>query len=155
MNQADMLSTMAENNRNIKERAGSFCYEYFEGIPHYGDGVEISLSSDICLVKDYGTCPDGLTELTSGDLIFFIFSGSDWDMSTALALGEKLSLLEQSIFICNYHNRKAAKKFARIFGKKVYCFPYDENPYHVTSEKERLISAILHQKGGNHHFSFW
>lgn len=154
MNQADTLTSMAENNPHIKERDGHFYYEYFEGIPSYGDGVESPAIQECCLVKDYGICPDGLPALASEDFIFFILSGSDWDMSSACALGKKLSLLEQTVFICNYHNRKAARKFAGIFGKKVYCFPHDENPYHVTSEKERLISAILHQKGGHHHFSF-
>ena len=154
VNEPDTLTGMAENNYHIREQNGTFHYEYFRALPSYGIGVEQQTLSDSCLVKDYGISFGELTSLKTEDLIFFILSGSDWDYSSAIALGNRLNLLEQTIFICNFQNKKAAKKFARAFGKKVYCFPYDENPYRITSEKERLISAILKQKGGIPHFSF-
>lgn len=152
--QSDTLDAMKENNIRIKEQNGIYQYEYFKGIPFYGDGIEPFDFSDYCVIKDFGASFENLFELDACDIIFCILSGSDWDCSSAITLGKHLSSFQQTVFICNYQNRKAARKFANAFKKKVFCFPFDENPYRVTHEKERLFSSILSQKGGNHHFSF-
>lgn len=150
----DTLSSISHCNLGLKEQDGKFYYQYFRGIPSYGSGVTMSADTNQCIVKDYGTCPKQLSSLESENLIFLILSGSDWDLPATLAFGEKFFLFPQTIFICNFQNKKAARKLADTLGKKVYCFPFDENPFRVTSEKERLISAILHQKGGLTYFSF-
>lgn len=145
---SDILADMAASNHHLKERGGIFYYEYFHGIPNYGAGIECLIPPDCCLVTDYETCPTQPEDLSDADLIFFIMSGSDWDIAHASVLGKHLNFLEQVVYVCNYHNKKAARKYARLFGKKVFCYPCDPDPYHISAEKERLISAIFHRKGG-------
>lgn len=145
----DTLSAIARNNSFVKEQNGIYYYEYFRGFPDYGDGIEDTLlSPENCVVQDFGTSIKQLEDPGLYDFIFFILSGSDWDFLHSAAFCRKLQQQEKVIFICNYHNRKAARKFARTIGRKIYCFPLDPDPYRVTHEKERLISAIFHQKGG-------
>lgn len=152
--QTDCLTAMAAANTAIKERDGIFHYGYFKGVPCYGDGIEPPVTEGTALIKDYGICPGDITELAAADLVFFIISGSDWDMEQALSCGNRLKTLEHTVFICNYNNKKAAKKYARLLGSKIYCFSHDPDPYRVTPEKERLISAIFQTKGGKRNFWF-
>ncbi len=144
----DILETMCRANHYMKEREGIYYYEYFRGIPDYGPGVEFPLPMDSCLVKDFGTTPVGPDTLASSDLIFFVLSGSDWDISSAVSLWKQFPARDRTVCVCNHHNRKAAKKFASLLGKKVCCFPSDPDPYRVFAEKEQLISSILKKKGG-------
>ncbi len=148
----DTTAAISRTNRHMKEQDGIFYYEFFKGIPDYGTGIDFPIAEDCCLVKDCGAAPTEADILMTSDLNFFIASGSDWDMEQTLLAWRHLSFREQTIFICNYHNRKAAVTYAKLLGKKVYCYPYDDDPYRVTAEKERLISAILQKKGGRHRY---
>ena len=154
LHQADTLEAMAQANPHFREQEGIFYHSYFRGAPDYGSGVESPLSAHCCQVKDYGASPIVPSELENFDLILYVFCGSDWDIPQAFSGGNHLALLSQSVFICNHENKQAARKFARRQGKPVYCFPIDPDPYRVSSEKERLISSILHRKGGMKNFWF-
>lgn len=150
----DTLDAIAHANRACREQDGVFCYGYLHGIPDYGEGISLPLPENKCIVRDYGTYPVSLATLETMDHICFILNGSDWDIAKALSYGKQLALLPQSIFICNYGAKHAAHKYARLLGRRVYCFPPDENPYRVSREKELLVSSILHMKGGHKYFLF-
>lgn len=151
----DTLTAMAASNRHIKEQNGIFCYGHFQGMPDYGPGVDVAIAPDCCLVRDYGSSVNnGAEALEAADLIFFVLSGSDWDMVSAADCARKFFPPEQTVFICNHGNKAASKKYAQLLSKKVYCFPHDMDPYRCTAEKERLFSSIFHWKGGMHYFSF-
>lgn len=152
----DTLDDMTSANPHLTERNGIYYYEYFEGIPDYGSGIELPLPSDCCFVRDYGTHQPDIDSFKDIDLIFYIASGSDWDFSSAVKGYRQISAVKQTIFVCNYHNKKAAAKYAGLFGKKVYCLSCHPNPYQPSAEMERLVSTFFHQKGGNPHFwSCW
>lgn len=151
-NHTDTISCMTWANPSFREKKGIFYYDYFQGVPSYGEGIENLIPDDAAVIKDYGLCPEDITKLEAEDLIFFIISGSDWDLPQALSLGNRLKALEHIVFICNYNNKKAAKKYARLLERKIYCFPEDKNPYRVTAQKERLVSAIFQKKGGKKRF---
>lgn len=149
---ADTLEAMCLANHHMKEREGICYYEYFRGVPDYGPGVELPLPADCCLVKDFGAAPVDPDTLTSFDLIFFVVSGSDWDLASAVSLWKRFPAPDRAVCICNHHNKRAARTCARHFRKKVCCFPSDPDPYRVSAEKERLISAILQKKGGKNRY---
>lgn len=155
MDCSDNLDAMSQANIFWKEKNGIFYYKHFSGTPNYGAGVENPLSGDYTLVHDYGCCLDILSNSDDYDLLIFIMSGSCWDMPATLTLCEELCHQKNMIFICNYDNKKAAKKYARRLQKTVYCFPIDSDPFHISFEKERLISQILNRKEVNHHFWHW
>jgi serine/threonine-protein kinase len=149
-----ILENLAEQNPRVREEKGIYQYGSFRGIPDYGNGVESLLSPDDCAVRDFGCCADPADCFTAYDLILVILAASDWDLSAALCRCSSFALLPQTVFLCNWGNRAAARKAARLLGKPVWCFPFDPDPFRRTREKDRLISAILHQKGGNHHSIF-
>lgn len=156
MDKTDTLGAIARAKAHVTERDGIFSCGYFRGMPDYGEGVFLPLPPKDCYVKDYGTRPVALSELEMMDIILFVLSGAAWDIQEAAAYGKQLSLLPQTVFICNHANQSAARELARLLGRRVYCFPHDLDPYRVSAEKERLFSKILHlcEKGGKKHFWF-
>ena len=152
---SDSLAAMAEGSLFWKEQEGIFHYKDFAGIPPYGDGIENPLPKGAILVRDYGTCTEEFLRQEDNELIFLVMSGSLWDIPTALTLAKKLALKEKLIFICNYDNKKAAKKYARLLKTRVYCFPFDRNPFHAGGRKERLILQIIQREEVHLHFRHW
>lgn len=155
VDRSDSLAAMAEGSLFWKEQEGIFRYKDFAGIPSYGDGIENPLPKGAILVRDYGTCTEEFLRQEDNELIFLVMSGSLWDIPTALTLAKKLALKEKLIFICNYDNKKAAKKYARLLKTRVYCFPFDRNPFHAGGRKERLILQIIQREEVHLHFRHW
>lgn len=155
MEHSDNLAAMTAENIFWKERDGIFHYEDFAGIPPYGEGIENPLPENAILVRDYGTCIGEFLQNQDNDLAFFIMSGSLWDIPDTIALAKKLASQKKLIFICNYDNKKAAKKYARQLKKSVYCFPFDCNPFHATAKKERLIMQIIQREEVHLYFRHW
>lgn len=50
--------------------------------------------------------------------------------------------------IVNYGSSRIAKKYAAEYGRSIYCFPLDADPFYMTKEKEKLFERLLEQKGG-------
>lgn len=151
----DIMAAMAEADFFMKESGGIYFHRSFKGLPAYGEGIEHPSISDLVTVTDYGNFSlDMLARLEPADLVLFVMSGSSWDLKESIRLSARLKMLEHAIFIMNFANKKAAKACARTLDRKVYCFPADPDPFRVTAEKERLVSAILNQKGGKRHFRF-
>ncbi len=156
MDRTDTLDAIARAKAHMVQQDGIYSCGLFRGMPCYGDGVMLSPPSGDCLIKDYGAQPAALRELETADKILFVLSGASWDIRDAASYAKQFTLLPQTVFICNYGNHAAAKKFARFLGQRVYCFPHDTDPYRVSDEKTRLFSAMLSlpKKGGNKHFWF-
>ncbi len=154
-NHSDTLAAMAESNIFWREEGGIFHYKHFSGIPSYGEALEIPLPEDAILVRDYGACAEEFLEDPQADLIFLVMSGSLWDMPDCIAFARQFQTQENVCFICNYDNKKAAKKYARQLKKSVYCFPFDCAPFLSNAKKERLILHILRRKEVKHHFRHW
>ena len=154
MEHADILGNIAASNKHLKEHDGIFYYRRLRGVPNYGNSVAFSLPPDDCIVRDYGTQSAALTELEASDLILLVLSGSDWDTSHDVSLARQLSLLPQTVFLCNHGNKAAAKRLAGLLGQPVYCFPNDPDVYNVSSDKKQLFSEIFKRKGGFRHFFF-
>lgn len=155
INHSEILSVMAESGIFWKETNGIFRHGHFAGMPHYGQGVENPLPTNTILIRDYGTCIEEFWQNQENELVFLVMSGSIWDMPDTLAFAKQLQSQKNVVFICNYDNKKAAKKYARQLKNCVYCFPFDCNPFHVTAKKERLILQIIKRKEVSCHFRHW
>jgi serine/threonine-protein kinase len=154
MDAKPVLEDIAQANYHIREQDGIYYYNHFKGIPDYGDGISSLISPEDCIIQDFGCCSCPPDNFTSYDLVLLVLGGSDWDFPAACSLAQQFSLLPQTVYLCNLGNKKAARKLARQLHKSVYCFPFDPVPYQDRREKDRLISAILHKKGGTSHQTF-
>ncbi len=130
----------------IREEAGMFCYRFFKGFPLYGPGVSISLDTAAeILVYDFGnTLPP---ENQAFDAILFVCSNGIWHWHEAFQKKEILtSLSSHLIIICNMGQKNTMYSFSKQFGQKVFYYPYDANPFAVTSSKISFFSKILQVK---------
>ncbi|MBO5524810.1 MAG: protein kinase [Roseburia sp.] len=155
MDHSDSVAAMTEGSLFWKEREGIFRYKDFAGLPSYGDGIENPLPEDAIWVRDYGTCTEEFLQQEDNELVFLVMSGSLWDIPAALTLAKTLASQKKLIFVCNYDNKIAAKKYARQLKNRVYCFPFDRNPFHAGGRKERLILQIIQREEVHLHFRHW
>ena len=155
-NNSDSLRAMMRTDRSVKEDNG-ICYcGYFRGIPNYGCGITFSIPPDSICVKDCGVFHQDITELDPENLNIFVMSGSKWDMEHTILAGKRLSLWENTIFICNYGAKTAARELARLLGRKVFCFPTDTDAFCNTAEKTRFFFTLIpleRRKKSFFHFS--
>ena len=84
-----------------------------------------------------------ITELDPESLILLIMSGSPWDISHTILAGNAFKNLKHTVFLCNYDNKNAAQKIASAIGQKVYCFPFDCDPFSFTRQKQQLFYNIF------------
>lgn len=149
----EQFASIVSRHSSLKEQNGIFSYRHFKGVPAYGEGIEDPVPKDTIHVKDCGFLSSLTPDvLENTDLLLVVLSGSDWDMTQSLALADQLKEKKHVVFLCNYGNQKAARHFAHLLQNTVCCFPCDPDPYRVTAEKERLVSAILNEKGGKNKF---
>ncbi len=96
-------------------------------------------------VLDFGADLDGCAA-EDADCTILVIGGSLWETECASASFQKLKHTKNLIVICNYSHRQICKKYAVLFDKKVYCFPFDKNPFVVTGKKRRLFEKMLHER---------
>ncbi len=142
-NTSDNLRAFIRSNPSALEKEGICYYKFFRGIPDYGLGIALAPPADTLWVEDFGIYDEDIIEFDSESLIFFILGGDEWDMERALRAKGLLHTLDNVIFICNYDNKAAAKRYARHLHRKVYCFPSDNNPFVNTARKEQFFFTIL------------
>ncbi len=145
------LPAIQETSGHLTETDGVFYGHHFTGIPAYGKGISPLVPTSGTVVRDFGI-DTNTAAFETCELTIAVLSGSDWDYEQDLSFAQSLLPDESVVFVCNYHNRRAAKLFAKHLGKNVYCFPLDEYPFRITPEKERLFLSILQEKGGKKHF---
>ncbi len=130
----------------IKEIDGMICYRYFKGFPFYGPGVSISTDTAAQIsVYDYGTTlpPKDI----DFDAILLICTNGIWHWHEAFQKGELLSnISSHRIIICNMGQKNTLHCFSKQFAQEVYYYPYDPNPFGVTSKKISFFSKILQIK---------
>ena len=150
--QDEPLFAMTSSDALWHETDGIYYHGAFAGIPDYGAGIDCPLPENALLVTDYGDQIEECLHSQKEDLIFLILSGSIWDMPDALSLIHSFPLPEKLILICNYNNKKAAKKYAKLLKMPVYCFPVNCNPFRVTAKCERSVIQIIERKEVDTHF---
>lgn len=153
-NNTDSLRSFIRSNSSVYEKEGICYYKFFQGIPHYGSGVHIIPPPNALIVEDRGVYKESDFPYSTDTLILFVLGG-EWDMERTVLVGLQLKHWEHLVFVCNYGNKTAAKQFARMLDKKVYCFPADTSPFTNTTEKEQFTFNILQLKRRRHKwFSF-
>ena len=142
-NNSDNLMSFAHINSAVSECNGIYKYKFFQGIPNYGTGIDLSLPAHTLLIEDYGVFTKNLPEFDSEHLILFVMGSDEWDMECAVSAGLQFCHKEHTLFICSNGNQYATRRYAQMLGSRVYCFPTDESPFSNTAEKEHFFFTIL------------
>lgn len=157
LNQQNMSAVYQEKNSyqdmRMTIRTGGFAEECglyrrgdFLGMPQYGTGVKVQ-TEDVIEVMDYG---DNLTQALpeEADLFLFIAGSRKWEIRHTDRAYERLKDRKGLVVISNYGDRHQAKEYAREYGRTIYSFPLDPNPFYMTKEKEKLFKGLLAKEGG-------
>ena len=142
-NKSGNLNSFARMNTSVSENEGIYQYKFFQGIPNYGTGIVFMPPKEALLIEDYGVFTKELPEFDGEYLILFIMGSDEWDIEQSILAGFQYNHKEHTIFVCSHGNRYAARRYARLLGTKVYCFPTDSNPFANTAEKEQFFFTIL------------
>jgi len=137
------------DNMRMSIRQGGFTKEgglyrrrKFFGMPAYGEGVEVNFPEDSVEILDYGTDLHGaLSE--QADLFLLVMGCKEWEIEYGKTAFETVRQAKNLILVANYGSKKQAKQYAKEYKQTVYCFPLDENPFHMTKEKEGLFERLL------------
>ena len=98
-------------------------------------------------VIDYGYPIEDVAEFLEVDLCMVLLGTRPWELEYTYRLCEKLQDAKNIIYICNWGNLLAAKQIGRKIGKKVYCFPLDEDPYKDSAKKDTFFSYVQQKEG--------
>jgi serine/threonine protein kinase len=130
---------------NFTKEGGLYRRGEFLGMPAYGEGVCVDIPKDAVEILDYGTDLKGaLSE--KADLFLFVAGSREWEIKQTDLIYQKIRNSQGLVLISNYGNKSQAKKYAREYNRKVYCFPLDENPFYMTKEKEKLFDGLLEKE---------
>lgn len=141
----DMRVTV--QNGGFTEESGLYRRGTFTGMPEYGGGVSVDVPEGAVRIMDYGA--DAAGALAEKPGLFLLVAGSrEWETVYADQTYEQVKHSENLALLSNYGNVHQAKQYARRYGRTVYCFPLDENPFFMTREKERLFEKLLKTSGG-------
>lgn len=154
-NPSHSLQKLCNQHSFFSSRDGILSYKYLKAIPNYEKGILSVPPSGGIHVKDYGVYRKSEIELDYEETLLFLMGCREWELDNTYAIGEQIPYRNRLSLICNYGNQQMAKKLARHFQQKVYCFPLDPDPFCVTPEKENFFLELLGlEKGGISRFHF-
>lgn len=104
-------------------------------IQDFGNNIENYLTSKI--------------EASPENMVILLIGGHEWEYERAVISYKKLCYEENLKIVVNYYDRQIVKEYARIFHKKIYCFPLDSDMFQVSKEKKRLFDKMLFSNGIN------
>lgn len=133
------------NHKNVVEKAGFLFYEYFCAKIRMTDEGQ-SMQFDYRVV-DYGSLEDMAENREEADTLILLVGARDWEKEKAFEVFEKYRDYKKIIFVSNYGDQKAAREYARFTGRRVYCFPLDENPFCVNEPKAQFFQKMLEKEG--------
>lgn len=98
-------------------------------------------------VFDYGTKAEQLlSEIEPEDRLVLILGTQKWQERINRTCYERFCRMPNLLLVCSYGRRKQALHYAKLFGRKVYCFPLEEDVWKQTRERRRFFRAMLSEE---------
>lgn len=150
-NQKNHLRQMIPYTSLMKEANGMLYYRFFKGYPCYGPGIQISETSELFSVYDYGDSIQSIENDT--DYIFYICSNSLWHRYEIYQSEQSLGLRDDHTkFICNLAQTSTLRELSKHFSSPVYSYAFDKNAFYINKEKVDFVSKLLSIKRRNRLF---
>lgn len=132
--------------RSVSEEDGEiYARGHFRGMLKGNEACseERKNPDDNCIVADYG---NQLRQCMAAeaDCTILVISGSLWEFECSQKAIEQMKHIPNLVIVCNYNHRRICGRYADMAGKRVYCFPFDEDPMADTKQKRRLLGKMLH-----------
>jgi len=136
--QEDVLENIKRNASVYREKDGIIYHNGFYGFRTTGPGVISEKPPEGIRIWDCGT---DLEMAKEADCLIYVFSGSLWKDQRVPKVQGDWGIL------CNFGCRGTGQRYARAVWKKVYGFPLDEDPFAITTEKNKIFSKIRKEVG--------
>lgn len=148
-NPSNDMRKAARAGKNFAETGGLYRRGNFLGLPLYGEGVKVELPEERVFVMDWGNDLENARE-EEADLFILVAGSREWERDSARTSYESVSEEKNLVLLSNYGDERQAKQYAKEFGRRVYCFPLDKEPFRATGEKDRLFERLLQREGGEY-----
>ena len=133
--------------KQVWEKDGYYAHQCFRGYPKYDEGITIPAPDATFVVEDYG-CDYSSAMLATADLIVYVCGGGLWHRSDATINDQLLQPLDDRLkIIANLCDHNTAQFFARKFGRPVYSYPYDTDPFRIDRQKQNFVDWLTFRKG--------
>ncbi len=139
------LPSLLSYKEGTAEEGGVLSYQDFHAIFSGQPGTQAI--EPHMVVQDFGDDVAAVAEAEPEGLILLVLGSRPWELETAIGAYDRLSGEDNVILLCNYSDKQAARRYASIFRRKVFCFPLDADPFVWTREKQRLFEEILKEGG--------
>lgn len=143
-NSSDDMRTAARQGSFVEE-GGLYRRKNFLGMPAYGQGVEVNIPYNAIEIIDYGSDIAGAVS-EGADMFLLVVGSREWETECANAAYETAKHKPGLVLISNYGNKSRARQYAKKYGRRVYCFPLDKDPFYMTKEKERMFDGLLEKE---------
>lgn len=124
---------------------GRIVHGLFQGEPFYGEGIEKQDMHAGLYIQDFGADFEEASE--KGSTMILVIGSRLWELENARKALDRIALRENLIILCNYGDALQARKIAKEYRHRVYCFPLDKDPFCVTDEKRKLFQKLQKQEG--------
>lgn len=145
-NKNNILGALAQYKRGFCEKQGSYYYHSFCARLDSNEKVS-KVSHESILVQDFGTDLDAITRQELSDLQILILGSKPWEWEEAIKAYQIMSGEDNLLLICNYNYKQIAQEYSNFFQKKVFCFPFDQDPFANTKEKNQLFAQLMKEGG--------
>lgn len=137
----DVCEHILSYGREFREKEGLISHGSFIGmLSYFADRSSDTDTPDGICVWD---CGDDISRYGRADIIFYIMSSSLW--KTGDIDGEIVSL-DNCFTIVNPASIGVGLSLSRQIGRRVYAFPLDKDPFHLTADKKRLFTDLIGRK---------
>ena len=142
----NMLPSLLSYKEGAAVEDGILRYQDFQAIFTGQPGARTA--EPHMVVQDFGEDAAAAAQEEGESLILLVLGSRPWELEAAVRAYDSLSGEEHLALLCNYSEKQTARRYARIFQRKVFCFPLDVDPFAQTREKQRLFEEILKERRG-------
>lgn len=124
------------------------CYRDFCGKLEETEGI--THPEQRARVFDYGTNAEQLLdEMEPEDRLILLMGTQKWQEQSNRIWYERFQQMPNLTLVCSYGRKKQAHDYARLFERKVYCFPLEEDVWKQTRERRHFFRT-MHSREWKH-----
>lgn len=114
----------------------------FVGLPAYGPFYEPKLPKQGVFIRDLGVLWNGfLPELY--EKVIIVLGSRFWEEEQTLEYIRRFRKEKNCIFVCSATAASRVHQLARLSGVQIHMWSYDEDIFHISREKIKLLNRML------------
>ncbi len=145
-NESRAVWKMADIHGGHINENGIHRWRGFKGVPRYGPGIACGEQKAEVVISDWGMNINSF----GTDIKVLILGTRPWEIDNSIRFVKDFGG-EDALYVSMNGDIQGAGELANIIGSKVYCFPADPDPFHISDVKEKFFTQLFDGKGVFHH----